>query len=417
VEALLSGTSGIAPITLFDTSTCASHQAAAIRGFDPAAFIAPLKLRRIDAVGRLALGCARLLVDDAELVVGSNGRDDIGVALGTYTAGLDSVVEYLRGLTRDGPTGVPALIFSNTVSNAPASLCAIEFGLRGPNVTLNQREASSLAALAYAVDLIKDEHAAAMVAGGTDRLEETFFKVHDRFGALSPMKRFARNGGAGTGELGVSGVPSKPRPLNAVASNVEAARPFDCRRNGFVFGEGGFMLLLESASAAERRRSRVYGEILGAGLTASSTPLNRWPADGSGLARAMRLALDDAGVDPEKIAAVFAAGNGSPQLDRFEAAAVTEVFHDRRVPVASLRGAAGECSAAGAASVVAGLFTIARRVLPPTTGFSVPDPGCRLSVYAHPQTVDGDTFMVNSVGAGGTNCSVVVRALGGVEHV
>jgi 3-oxoacyl-[acyl-carrier-protein] synthase II len=153
------------------------------------------------------------------------GSDEIGVALGTYTAGLDSTVAYLRGLVKDGAGGVPALLFSNTVSNAPASLCAIEFGLRGPNVTFNQREASSLAALTFAVGAVRDGRVSAVLTGGVDRLEEVFFKVHDRFRALSPKR----------------------------AGGEEATRPFDRRRNGFILGEGGFMLLIESASSATRR--------------------------------------------------------------------------------------------------------------------------------------------------------------------
>src|SRR5207244_3056327 len=177
--------------------------------FDPAAFIPPMKLRRVDAVSRVALACARLLFDDAGCAPGSGGSDDIGIALGTFTAGLDSVVEYMVGLTEHGPTGVPAILFSNTVSNAPASLCAIEFGTRGPNVTFNQREASSLAAIVFSVGAIRDGRIATMVSGGADCVEETFFKVHDRFRALSPMRQRG-----------------KARVAN------EAARPFDLPHNG-----------------------------------------------------------------------------------------------------------------------------------------------------------------------------------------
>jgi 3-oxoacyl-[acyl-carrier-protein] synthase II len=164
---------------------------------------------------------------------------------------------------------VPAILFSNTVSNAPASLCAIEFGLRGPNITFNQREASSLSALVFSVHAIRQRRTTTMVTGGADCVEETFFKVHDRFRALSPM-RGERGGGA------------------------EAARPFDRDRNGFILGEGGFLLLIESASAANARGARIYGEIVGIGATASKTVLNGWPADGAGLVKAMRLALSDA---------------------------------------------------------------------------------------------------------------------------
>jgi 3-oxoacyl-[acyl-carrier-protein] synthase II len=379
-DRVTAGGSGIRPITGFETSQCRSHCAATIDGFDPTAFIAPLKIRRIDAVGRLALACARLLVDDAALPIGSDGTDDVGVSLGTYTAGLDSTVEYLQGLARYGPGGVPALLFSNTVSNAPASLCAIEHGLRGPNVTFNQREASSLAALAYAVSIIGDGRVAAMLSGGADRLEETFFKVHDRFRALSPI---------GGGE--------------------EVARPFDRRRNGLVLGEAGVMLLLERADAAAGRGARPYGEILGVGLTASATRLNAWPADPSGIARALRLALADAETSPDDIAMVVAAANGS-RLDRIEAEAIRDVFGDRAVPVVSLKGAIGESGAAGSAGVVAGLLALAAGVVPPTAGFSEPDPTTGVNVSCEARPARGGTFLVNAIASGGTNCTLVVCA-------
>jgi 3-oxoacyl-[acyl-carrier-protein] synthase II len=384
-DAVRSGACGIAPITTFDTSDCHSHRASLIRAFDPAAFIPPLRLRRIDAVGRVALACTRLLFDDA----GSAPRpgDDIGIALGTFTAGLDSLVEYLAGLTDHGPTGVPAILFSNTVSNAPASLCAIEFGLRGPNVTFNQREASSVGAIVFSAGAIRQGRTTAMVTGGADCVEETFFRVHDRFRALSPMHRHDRS---------------------HVAD--EAARPFDHRRNGFILGEGGFLLLLESASAAAGRGARVYGEIVGVGATASRTALNGWPVESSGLVRAMRVALSDGHLDPDDIAAVIATANGSPDLDRLEADAIGEVFGARSIAVASVKGAVGEFGAAGAAGLVAGLLSTSDGVVVPTAGFGDADPACPVRVSSQAQPAEGDTFLVNSVASGGTNCSIAVRA-------
>jgi 3-oxoacyl-[acyl-carrier-protein] synthase II len=379
-DAITAGESGVRPISTFDTSRCRSHRAATIDGFDPTAFIAPLKLRRIDAVGRLALACARLLIDDATLAIGSGGSDDVGVSLGTYTAGLDSTVEYLQGLTKHGPGGVPALLFSNTVSNAPASLCALEHGLRGPNVTFNQREASGLAALAYAVGIIGDGRVAAMLSGGADRLEETFFKVHDRFRTLSPMR-----------------------------GGEEVARPFDRRRNGFILGEAGVLLLLEGADRAAGRGARPYGEILGVGMTASATRPNDWPADPSDIARAVRLALADAATAAGDIDVVVAAANGS-RLDGIEAEAICDVFGERAVPVVSLKGAIGESGAAGAAGVAAGLLTLAAGVVPPTAGFAEADPTSGVNVSGQARRARGPTFLVNAVAAGGTNCTLVVRA-------
>lgn len=386
IDGLACGSSGVAPITQFDTTGCGSHRAAMLQGFDPAAFIPPMKLRRMDAVSKLTLACAALLFEDAGRRVREGERDEAGIALGTFTAGLDSLNEYLTALTDGGPGAVPAIMFSSTISNAPASQCAIQYGLRGPNVTFNQREASSLAALAFSVGAIRDRRTTAMVSGGADCVDETFFKVHDRFRALSPRAAGAPHAGA------------------------EAARPFDRRRNGFVLGEGGFLMLLESAEVARLRGARVYGEIVGVGATASRTALNGWPEDGGGIARAMRLALADADLTPDRIAAVMATANGSASLDRVEAEAIADVFGACAVPVASVKGAIGESGAAGAAALIAALLSIGRQTLMPTAGFAEPDRECAVAVTGSRQQVTSDTFLVNSVASGGTNYCLAVKA-------
>ena len=385
IDAILSGKTGVRTIARFETADCRSHSAALVSGFDPADFIAPLKLRRVDAVGRLALACTRQLLEHGGCVPDAGGRDDMGIALGTSTAGLDSLVEYLEGLTDHGPTGVPAILFSNTVANAPASLCAIEHGLRGPNVTFNQREASSLSALAFSVGAIRQGRATAMITGGADGLEQTFFKVHDRFRALSPMP--GRN------------------------DRVEAARPFDRDRNGLVLGEGAFLLLLEAASAAAARGARVYGEIVGVGATASKTTVNRWPEDADGLIKGMGLALSDAGLRVEDVSAVIGTANGSPDLDRMEADAISRMFGSRDIRVASVKGAIGESGASGAAGLIAALLSLPNGTVVPTAGLVTPDSAFSISVSGHAQPTRGTTFLVNSVASGGTNYSVAVRAL------
>jgi 3-oxoacyl-[acyl-carrier-protein] synthase II len=379
MNAVSSGSSGVAPIARFDTSTCRSHRAALIRDFDPTAFVPPLRLRRIDAVGRVAIASAKLALDDAGLLPDSS-REELGVALGTFTAGLDSLVEYLDGLTSLGPTGVPAILFSNTVANAPASLAAIEFGLRGPNITFNQREASGLAALAYAFGAVRHGRTSTMLAGASDCIEETFFKVHDRFRALAP-----RHG------------------------NDEASRPFARARDGFVLGEGGCLLVVESASAAERRGARAYGEILGIGAASAAASRNGWPEDSRSIAAAMRLALEDAQLTPNEVHALFAAANGSRELDRIEAAAIAEVFGAGAVPVASIKGAIGESSVAAASSIAAGLLALPSGVLPPTSGCSGADAALCVRAGDRAQPVAGSTFLVNSVASGGSIYSVVAR--------
>jgi len=381
IDALLAGASGVADVTRFDTSSCRSHRAAKLENFDAATYIAPAKLRRMDEVGRLAVAGARLAVRDAGIDLSANGTDDIGVTLGSFTAGIHSTVEYLTGLVTEGVSGSVPLIFSNTVPNAPASLCAIELGLRGPNCTVSHKEASALGALALAESFLKTSRARAMLAGGADDVEATFFRVHDRFRVLSPV-----NGGD------------------------EVARPFDRRRNGYVLGDGAFVLLLEQESSARARDARVYGEILGTGATASPCALNQWPRDPSQLARAMRLAIENARLLPDDVDVVLGAGNGAQVLDRLEAAAIQDVFCGRPVPVVSIKGAIGESGAAGAASIAAALLALGKGVVPPTVGFAEADPECPANVSSSAREATGArSALINAFASGGTNYSVVVR--------
>lgn len=377
VDRLLDGESGILPVTRFSTEGCRSHTAALIRDFDPARYIAPMKLRRIDEVGRLAIAACRLAAEDAHL---PRGTDEVGVILGSMTAGLHSTVPYLRSLITAGPAGVPALDFSNMIGNAAASLCALEFGWRGPNLTIAQKQASALAALAFAVETLRQHRVPALVCGGADDIEETYFRVHDRFRVLSPTD-----------------------------GQAEASRPFAAARNGFVLGTGGHMVVLEAASFAASRGVRPYGEILGVGIGSSACAPNTWPDKPDGLIRAMRDALAEAGVAPRDVAVVFAAANGTRVLDEIEAQALAEVFGPRSVPVVSIKGAVGEFGASGAASLTAALLCLRRGVLPPTLGAEPVDSRCPVDVRAALGPAAGPTALINATADGGVHCALVAR--------
>jgi 3-oxoacyl-[acyl-carrier-protein] synthase II len=377
-KALLDGASAIAPVRAFSTVDCRCRVACELRDFKPGDYIDAAKLRRIDDVGRLAIAATRLALDDARLEPNS---DAIGVVVGSSTAGMHSTLPYLFGMARSGALGVSALAFPNTVANAAGSQAALDLGLRGPNVSFSQKEASSLAAIAYSVGLLRHRRASALVSGGVDDLEEWYFKIHDRFRVMSPTDE---------GESG--------------------SRPFDLARNGFVLGVGGFLFVLEAEPAARDRGADTYGEILGIGVTGSPCPLNAWPADPSGLSRAMRLAIDDAGLVAGDVDVVFASANSTKTLDALEAAALGEVFGVATVPVTSLKGAIGECGSSGAASLVGALLCLADGWVPPTAGFRLPDPACPVNVSAAPRRTDGRVALINSFASGGTNYSLVVRA-------
>ncbi len=380
IEELLAGRSGIAPIETFSTEGCRSRTAALLRGFDPGRYLDPMKMRRIDEGGRLAIATCRLALDDARLPAGTDG---VGIALGTATSGVHSTVAHIHRLMTAGPAAVPAISFSNTIGNAAASLCSIEFGLHGPNITFGQKQASALAAITFAVSGLRQGRAPAFLCGGFDDIEEQFFRIHDRLRVLSPGR-----------------------------GNEEASRPFDVRRNGFVLGTGGHIVVAETAESADRRGAEPYGAILGVRASASPGPLNGWPAEPAGLVRGMRTALADAGVGSDEVSVVFAAANSSPALDRVEARAIAHVFGERKVPVVALKGAIGEFGASGGAALTAALLCLRRGLVPPTVGFEQPDPDCPVDVRSCPRDAPGPIALINAIADGGAQYSLVVRSLG-----
>lgn len=384
-QGVLSGRTAVAPIRAFDTAACRSQCAATLDGFDPVRFVSPARLRRVDRIGGIALAACRLALDAAALTQSGDAvRNRVGVVLGSYSAGVRTTIEYLDTLIERGPAGASPMMFSNTVGNAAASLCAIEHALRGPNVTLTNKEASAGAAIAMAFYLLRQGRARAIVTGGVDDLEPTFFAIHDR--------------------------------LRVLASGDEASRPFDRRRNGFVLGEGGFLVVLEQLSSATARRVDWDLELLGVGATASACATNQWPDDAGPLSRCMRMALDAAKVPSDRVGVVFASANSTQQLDRLEAEALTEVFRSRRVPVVALKGALGECGGGGATAVATAAACVRARVMPPTAGCDQPDPQLNVDVstVSRPWPGAGDERigLLNSFASGGTNYSLVVRRSG-----
>lgn len=332
----------------------------------------------MDEVGRLAVAACKLAIQDAAVPTGS---DDVGVALGTATAGIHSTLEHLQALSTTGPGTVPALSFSNTVGNAAASLCAIEFGLRGPNVTLSQKHASSLASFVHALRSLERGRGRAFVTGGADDFGEKFFRVHDRLRVL------ARAGDACD----------------------EACRPFDRRRNGMVLGTGAFVIVLETEASARERQATIRADVLGAAAGASPCELNAWPRDGAGMARVVRAALDDAGVRPSEVGTVFSAANSSG-LDLVEAEAIEAVFGPFGVPVVAVKAAIGELAASAAGSVVAACEAASRGVVPPTHGTEELDPACHVDVSATSRPARSPIALITATASGGAHYAVVIRA-------
>jgi 3-oxoacyl-(acyl-carrier-protein) synthase len=380
-DALLEGRSGIAPVEAFAAAGCRSTLAARVTGFVPAKWIAPMKLRRMDDTGPLALVAAQQSIADAGYMVRPEGDDRAGVVLGTYSAGGQATSEYLSALFSGGPTGAPALLFNSTVGNAAAGLAGLEYKLRGPNVTVSQKEASGLAAIVTAFDLLNQGRADGLLAGGVDSIYDLFYRTHDRFRVMAQGTR------AG-----------------------EAVAPFSRTRRGFVLGEGAFLFWLEPADRARERGARVRAELLGVAASSAAVQLNAWPDRVEPLARAMTMALSEAGIDAADVDVVYASANASPILDAVEGRALAQLFGGTRAVVTSIKGAIGEFGAAGSAACAAAVLCGSCGRVPPIAGLVEPEAGLeslRLATVA--AEAPGPIVLVNSVGSGGALFSVVLR--------
>jgi 3-oxoacyl-(acyl-carrier-protein) synthase len=334
-----------------------------------------MKLRRMDTTGPYALVALRQAMEEAKYAITTEGDARSGVVLGTYSAGGHATNEYLESLFRGGPSGAPALLFNSTVGNAAAGLAGLEYKLCGPNATISQKEASGLAAIASAVDLLRLGRVDAVGAGGMDAIYDMFYRAHDRFAVMSD------------------------------AADVDGSlAPFSASRRGFVLGEGGFALWLE------RGGQRGRAEILGTGATSAQCALNAWPPDPAPLVRTMRLALADADLAPSDVDVIYASANATARLDEVEARALATLFGGGRAVITSIKGAIGECGASGAAACVAAVLCGALGRVPPIAGLSEADPVTHpLRLAATTMESPGEIVLVNSVASGGALVSAVLR--------
>jgi 3-oxoacyl-[acyl-carrier-protein] synthase II len=376
-DGLLGARSAIAPIQGFDTTDCRSRLAAAIVGFDPSPWVAPMKMRRMDRTAVYAVSATKLAIEDAGRSIPADGDDRTGVILGTWTAGGGSTQIFLDALFRQGVAAAPALLFDSTVANSAASIVGLDHRLRGPNMTVSQKEGSGLAALIDAVDILREGHASSLIAGGTDAVFETFFKAHDRFGVMSPGASFSSK-----------------------------LAPFDAAREGFVLGEGAVSFWLERPGTTGEPDG--HGEILGVAVSSASVPLNAWPDRPEPLERTMKMAVEDAGLAPSDIDVVYASANATRELDRCEAQALTSLFGSTRTVVTAIKGALGESGTSGALACAAACLCGPR--VPPVAGLSEPDRvTASLRLACGTVEVPGPIVLVNSFASGGALFSAVLR--------
>ncbi|HKR63582.1 MAG TPA: beta-ketoacyl synthase N-terminal-like domain-containing protein [Thermoanaerobaculia bacterium] len=311
-EQLARGETAIAPVEdRFETDGLRAHRAALVRDFKARDYIAPMKMRRMNALSRFAVAAAKLAIDD----YGAALATDTGVAIGTAFGPVQTSVDYMKEYVEKGAALAPPQLFAESVANAPGSHIAIEWGLQGFNVTFTQRESSALAAAMYAsAQLVKGSVRMALI-GGVEEANEMLFSVLDRIGALSHS----------------------------------IARPFADDRDGISIGEGGAMLV----AGGDAREP--YGWLSGFGIARDTTaPISDWGDDHEAVIAAMRAAIDDAELSINDIDAVYASANGSRRGDALEQRALTALLPN--TPVITTKQLFGEYAAGGALQLAAALL-------------------------------------------------------------
>jgi 3-oxoacyl-[acyl-carrier-protein] synthase II len=318
-----------------------------------------------------------LAIEDSGLNLQEEDSGRIGISIGTGLGSSDTVDQFFRSLLREGPTGAAPLLFQTAVPNAITSHCAIEYGIKGVNITFSHKESSTEMAMTFAYHLLKEGRADVVFAGGGDELSEPLYHVYSMLGALSPGR------GKGT----------------------EGMRPFDQNRNGIVLGEGSGILVLETLEHAERRGARIYAEMAGAGLSGSTDGLLRYDFRGDSIARSMSLAADE----PQTVDYISAAANSTSDLDQGEVLAIKKVFGKREneISVNSLKSLIGEFDGSGGIRACGLALTLYHGIIPPTIGTEHLDSQCDLNVVlGQAEKREIRSAILNSASNGGSNISL-----------
>ena len=381
---LVAGRSGVALITSFDASTYPVRIAGEVKGFDATRYMSFKEARRMARCSQLAIAAATEAVADAGLKDPVPQPERSGVVVGTASAGLDMSFEgydVVKSKKRLSP-----FILLSSANNMTAHHVTLAFHCLGYCSTICTACASSTQAIGEATEAIRRGAADLILAGGTEAL---------------------------VNEMSLAGFLS----MRALATDNEhperACKPFDARRDGFVTSEGSAFLVLESLEVAVARGARIYGEILGYGATADGFHAIAPDPEGRGAARAIRAAVDNAGIAPDEIDYVNAHGPGTPLGDAAETKAIKAVFgeHAYRLALNSTKSMLGHMyGASGAAETVAAIKQMCEGILHPTINYEVPDPECDLDYVpnqARPTQVR--TLLKNSFGLGGQNACLVIR--------
>jgi 3-oxoacyl-[acyl-carrier-protein] synthase II len=385
-EAAVAGRSGIAPITRFDADGFETRFAGEVKGFDPAEAIGRKESRRMDRFSQLAIVAAREAVAQSGVDIAADPTR-VGVLIGTGMGGMETFESGTETMLGSGPKRVSPFFVPMMLGNMASGNVSIDIGAKGPNYAPVSACAASGHAIGEGTLMIRRGLADAMVVGGGE----------------APVTR-----------MGIAGFNAMGALSRRNDDPARASRPFDAGRDGFVLAEGAAVLMLEERERALARGATILAEVIGYATTDDANHMVQPGPGGEGAARAMSLALADAGVEPADIGYINAHGTSTQLNEKLETEAIKRAFGDRayHVPISSTKSMTGHLlGAAGALEAVFTVQALRTGILPPTINQEEPDPDCDLDYIANEaRECDIRFAMTNSMGFGGHNVSLILAA-------
>ena len=387
-DGLTSGRNGVAAITLFDASNHACRFAAEIKEFDPKEFLEPKESKRWDRFSKFGVIAAKQALSHSGLIIEESNASRIGVIIGSGVGGLLTMETQSHVLADKGPGRVSPFTVPMMIPNMATGLAAIALGAKGPSSAVATACAAGSNAIGDAFRLLQLGKADAMFCGGAEA-------------SITP--------------LGVAGFASAKALSFRNDDPLTASRPFDAQRDGFVIGEGGGVMVLETLEHAKKRDATIHAEIIGYGTTCDAHHITSPTPGGIGGAEAIRLALQDGQIDQDSVSYINAHGTSTPANDKNETSAIKSVFGSRahEIPVSSTKSMTGHLlGGSGGIEAVACVLSLKHRIIPPTINYLNPDSDCDLdyvpnTAREHPSKV----ILSNSFGFGGHNVCLAFRQM------
>jgi len=390
-QAALSGTSGVGLISHFDTSDFKTKIGAEVKGFDPKDHFEHREARRLDRVSQMAVVAAKQAVEHAQLEINDENRSSIGAIIGSGIGGIGTLQDQIRLYEKSGPGRISPFLIPMMLVDTPGGILAIHLKIQGSNMAIVTACATGTNAIGEGTEAIRRGQVDVMLAGGSEA-------------ALVP--------------IAVAGMDSMTALISTSNDDPQSAsKPFDKERNGFVMGEGSAVMVLESLEHAEARGATILAEVSGYGSTNDAHHISAPAENGRGAADSMRMALENADLEPESIDYINAHGTSTHLNDKSETAAIKTVFGEAAydTPISSTKSMTGHLM--GASGALEGMFctmALVDDIMPPTINHRNPDPECDLDYVPNKARKKKlNHVMSNSFGFGGHNATIILSKMNG----